>query len=291
MGGEAPKRLSKGGTMTFSRVTNLTPDDFKRHIENRREKDYLLIDVRQPHEYAEGHLPGSQLMPLMEFEANIYHLPQDRELIFYCHSGSRSKMAALLAEEAEVTEGAIIHLDGGMLAWEGGIASGMPKVEIFEGTLDDHAFMGRAMDLEKGAYRFYKGLIERYPDSTFTPVIADLVNAEEAHARLVYGFWRRNVPEAPPFKVVFEQMTGEIIEGGSRLEDALDRIGKVAVRQCLTVLEFSLDIEVAAYDLYRRLAETVSESSARDTFFAIAQAEKRHMMQLAAAVEDCGERA
>ncbi len=274
--------------MTTSRVTYLTPDDFRRHIENRREKDYLLIDVRQPHEYADGHLPGSQLMPLMEFEANLYHLPLDRELIFYCHSGSRSKMAALLAEEAEVTEGAIIHLEGGMLAWEGGIASDMPKVELFDGALDGDAYLGRAMELEKGAYRFYRGLMERYPDSPFSPVIANLVKAEEAHARMVYGFWRRQVPDAPPFEVVFDQMAGEIMEGGARLEDALDYIGNVSVRQCLTVLEFSLDIEIAAYDLYRRLADTVSESTARDTFFAIAQAEKRHMKQLAAAVENCG---
>lgn len=273
--------------MTAGRFIDLNPDGLRRLIASRREKTYLLIDVRQPHEYAEGHLPGAQPMPLLELESKLFDLPGDRELIVYCHTGSRSLMAADLIEAAEVTEKPVYHLTGGMVAWDGVAIADVPKVQFFEraGTAVD--LMARAMDLEKGAYRFYSALAERFPDESFSPVIRRLERAEEAHARMVYGFWRRLAPDPPNFESCFENLSGDILEGGMSLSDAIARIGQAAVRRCLTVIEFALEIEYAAYDLYRHMAETVSQDDAREVFFAIAQSEKAHMRQLAGALDGC----
>ncbi|MBT8367382.1 MAG: rhodanese-like domain-containing protein, partial [Deltaproteobacteria bacterium] len=74
----------------------LTADEFSEYLKNRKERDYLIIDVRQESEYELGHIPGAQLMPLAEVEARLYSLPTDRDLIFYCHNGGRSQWAASL---------------------------------------------------------------------------------------------------------------------------------------------------------------------------------------------------
>jgi rhodanese-related sulfurtransferase len=83
---------------------NLTAKELKKYRETQPEKHYLLIDVRQPSEYEQGHIPGARLMPLPEVESGLFSLPSDRDLIFYCQNGGRSQWAASLAGEGEVSQ-------------------------------------------------------------------------------------------------------------------------------------------------------------------------------------------
>ena len=62
----------------------LTAEEFDEYLEITKEKDYLLIDVRQESEYELGHIPGAKLMPLAEVETRLFSLPAERDLIFYC---------------------------------------------------------------------------------------------------------------------------------------------------------------------------------------------------------------
>jgi len=62
----------------------LAAEELRAFLENQPETSYLLIDVRQPSEYEQGHIPGAQLMPLPEVETRLFTLPSDRDLIFYC---------------------------------------------------------------------------------------------------------------------------------------------------------------------------------------------------------------
>ncbi len=59
----------------------------------RDEKDYIILDVRRPDEYAEGHIPGAINIPNEEIgTAEIAELPDKSQLILvYCRSGRRSK--------------------------------------------------------------------------------------------------------------------------------------------------------------------------------------------------------
>ena len=60
------------------------------------EKDYIILDVRRPDEYAEGHIPGAINVPNEEIgAADIAALPDKSQLILvYCRSGRRSKEAS-----------------------------------------------------------------------------------------------------------------------------------------------------------------------------------------------------
>jgi rhodanese-related sulfurtransferase len=74
----------------------------------------LVLDVRQPDEYVEGHVPGAVLIPLNELPARQNELPTDRPLLVICGSGPRSARAveALRAAGYDAT-----NVVGGTRAW------------------------------------------------------------------------------------------------------------------------------------------------------------------------------
>ena len=65
-------------------------EEARAYMTRGREKNYLLVDVRQPDEYAREHIPGAVLIPLGELPARQNELPPDRDILFYCRSGMRS---------------------------------------------------------------------------------------------------------------------------------------------------------------------------------------------------------
>jgi len=81
----------------------------------------LLVDVREPHEYAEVHAQDAQLLPLSEFEARYQDLPRDRPLVMICRSGARSARAGQFLLGQGYPE--VVNLEGGTLAW---VDAGLP---------------------------------------------------------------------------------------------------------------------------------------------------------------------
>ena len=75
-------------------IIEMTPEQLRQFIQHRHEKEFALIDVRQPGEYQQGHIPGARLIPLLELIRTMETLPRDKELIFYCRTGGRSMAAA-----------------------------------------------------------------------------------------------------------------------------------------------------------------------------------------------------
>lgn len=84
----------------------------------------LLVDVREPHEYAEVHAEGALLMPLSEFEARYAELPEGRDLVMICRSGARSARAGQYLLDKGYTS--VVNLGGGTLAWA---EQGLPTEE------------------------------------------------------------------------------------------------------------------------------------------------------------------
>jgi rhodanese-related sulfurtransferase len=80
----------------------------------RREAGALLIDVRQPDEYEDGHVPGALLVPLGDLARRIDEVPSDREVLVICRSGGRSLKAAEIMAAAGRRP---VNVAGGTLAW------------------------------------------------------------------------------------------------------------------------------------------------------------------------------
>jgi rhodanese-related sulfurtransferase len=80
----------------------------------------VLVDVREPWEYAEAHIAGSTLIPLDEVMRRRDELPDDAEVWLVCRTGNRSgQAAALLATFGHDA----INVTGGIVAW---MRSGRP---------------------------------------------------------------------------------------------------------------------------------------------------------------------
>lgn len=85
-------------------------------------KGAVLVDVREPHEWRNGHAPKARHIPLSQLSRRAKELPSHRQVIVICRSGSRSARAArmLSAQRDKVA-----HVKGGMGAW---VRSGLPVV-------------------------------------------------------------------------------------------------------------------------------------------------------------------
>ncbi|CAB1083138.1 hypothetical protein D1AOALGA4SA_10719 [Olavius algarvensis Delta 1 endosymbiont] len=266
---------------------SLTAEELDAYLKNHEEKDYLLIDVRQESEYELGHIPGALLMPLAEVETKLFSLPAERDLIFYCHNGGRSQWAASLVGEGEVCQKNVYHLMGGLLARTGRILPGYPKVELFDRSREPEQLLTIAMDLEKGAWRFYRYAMDSFADDPVHQIFEQMAIAEKGHAQLIYHFFQKFESNPPPFNILYDSLKGEILEGGQGLHDACRNLVKITANPCAEALDLALSIEYAAFDLYRAMAEQTDLSAARQTFLAIAQAEKGHMRALVRSIEKC----
>ena len=74
-----------------------------------------IVDVREPHEYDSGHVPGATLIPVNSVYARRAELPRDKDVLFICAVGQRSALAAEMAAAAGLTR--IFNIDGGTEAW------------------------------------------------------------------------------------------------------------------------------------------------------------------------------
>lgn len=268
-------------------IVALTPEKLHRFMERRHEKDFALIDVRQPGEYEDRHIPGAMLIPLPELVRTMEALPTDKELVFYCRSGGRSQAAITMVADEEIVSKTIYHLDGGLMAWDGRMAAGFPRVRLFEDSDSPGEMLRTAMNLEKGALNYYTRVHGQYADRPWSGVFADLARAERGHAGIVYGFLRRMEAAEEEFDAVFDGLPGQVLEGGISLEAALQKVAAVKGRICMHLIELALEIENQAYDLYRTMADRSGDNPAREAFLAIAQAEKGHMRSLAGAIDSC----
>jgi phage shock protein E len=85
--------------------------------------DVLILDVRTPGEFGEGHVPGAVNIPHNELATRLSELnsSSDRPIVLYCKSGRRADMAAKVLQGAGYTD--LHHLTGDMNAWK---AAGLP---------------------------------------------------------------------------------------------------------------------------------------------------------------------
>ena len=88
-----------------------------------RDSGAFILDVRQPEEWNEYHVPGSTLIPLAELASRVDELPQDQEIVIVCRSGNRSAQGRDILLGAGFTQ--VTSMAGGLAQWR---AAGYPTV-------------------------------------------------------------------------------------------------------------------------------------------------------------------
>jgi rhodanese-related sulfurtransferase len=85
----------------------------------------LLIDVREPAEYASERIHGALLYPLSTFDAAALPTDGTRRVVFHCGSGKRSLVAA--EKRLAAGQNHAPHMGGGILAWK---TAGLPVIAL-----------------------------------------------------------------------------------------------------------------------------------------------------------------
>ncbi len=107
-------------------LKNLDPQTVARRL---AENAILLVDVREPAEYAAERIAGSLLYPMSSFDPAALPDGPARPVVFLCGSGKRSAMAVAACEKAGLAIDN--HLQGGLQAWK---AAGLPVLKADPAT-------------------------------------------------------------------------------------------------------------------------------------------------------------
>lgn len=97
-------------------LTDVTVDE----LDVARKAGATVVDVRESDEYAAGHVPGAQLLPLSVLPVRMQDLPRSEPVFVVCQSGGRSAQAAQLLGQAGLD---VRNVVGGTSAW---VSSGRP---------------------------------------------------------------------------------------------------------------------------------------------------------------------
>ncbi|MCA1645821.1 MAG: MBL fold metallo-hydrolase, partial [Chloroflexi bacterium] len=93
-------------------VTDLTTAEAPAWL---KASDALVLDVREPAEYAAGHVPGAMSIPQADLALRLDDIPHDRDLLVVCEAGTRSLRAAKFLRQSGF--GRVTNLVGGTSAW------------------------------------------------------------------------------------------------------------------------------------------------------------------------------
>jgi adenylyltransferase/sulfurtransferase len=99
----------------LSQISEWTPQQLAGELKAGAEENLLLVDVREPHEWAAGRLPGSVHIPLGTLPHRLDEIPAGVTPVFICAAGGRSMAACRLLASARGRNA--INLDGGVMAW------------------------------------------------------------------------------------------------------------------------------------------------------------------------------
>lgn len=80
-------------------------------------KSIVVIDVREPGEFADGRIPSAKNIPLRDVQARAAEIPRDQEVVLVCRSGNRSEVAWEQLLKLGYTR--VHNMEGGMKAWQG----------------------------------------------------------------------------------------------------------------------------------------------------------------------------
>jgi sulfur-carrier protein adenylyltransferase/sulfurtransferase len=91
------------------------------------QRDFTLVDVREPNEYEINRIPGAVLIPKGEFLTGeaLEKLPQDKQIVLHCKSGVRSAEALAVVKGAGMSDA--VHVGGGVVAWVNQIDPSQPS--------------------------------------------------------------------------------------------------------------------------------------------------------------------
>jgi rhodanese-related sulfurtransferase/rubrerythrin len=263
----------------FSPVKSVNVNEAKKLIEEKKEGEVALVDVREPEEYEDGHLPGAQLVPLSSILEKLQELDSSKTTVTYCRSGNRSRSAAALMKTKGFSRA--YSMDGGILAWKGLVATGDYKSGLFllEGKETVEELISLAWSLEDGTRMFYEQTRDVVSDSEAKQIFTSLIKAEQKHKENLLNAYRQLQGEDISEEQFIKDTAKGYMESGIAVQDALSWL-KDKKRELQGLLEFSMQIETNSLDLYSKIISQIEDEKAKNVFHGLIEDEKSHLSRL-----------
>jgi len=246
---------------------NMSPEEAKTFMADRPRDSYQILDVRQPREYEQGHLPGALLMPVKEVTTRMAELDPEKPILVYCHSGVRSKAASQLLLAHGFKD--VYNMSGGIVAWRGDKAGGGESqgLEYFADREYPDVFQ-MAYAMEEGLRQLYLALADRAGDEQHRKLLMRLAVFEETHkARLAALF----APDG-----FSDSGKAGVVEGGFDQQQILAHFS-AQIATMRDILQLGMMLEAQALDLYSRLARRSDQGKSRELFEFLATEEAAHL--------------
>ena len=263
----------------FTPTEAMDSDEARKYMAEHSEGTYTLLDVRQPGEYEEDHIPGAKLVPLGDLKEGTQDLDPAKPTLVYCAIGGRSRVAAQLLSGRGFQE--VYNLSGGIKAYRGDKASGPQELnlDMVRGDESPEEMLKLAFGLEQALEIFYDKCLEQAEDKDLKDLFTKLEHVEAVHKKKIYDRYAALVENAPDMAAFEADMTSDVMEGGFQVKDFL-AANQPWLKSLLEVLELAMMLETQALDLYMRFAEKSQEEGTKKVLFTLADEEKAHLKSL-----------
>ena len=263
----------------FTRVESLTVDETKKIMDEGEQGTVTLLDVREPSEYEEGHIPGAEFMPLSGLQDSLRNLDVSGKIITYCRRGPRSKSAAALLKRHGCDD--VSYMDGGIDAWNGLVASGTYEAGLIllEGRETIEELLMLAWSLEDGTGMFYTQMRDLSDDDEAKQIFESLIKAEQMHKSKLSEAFRHIKGREITDDTVQDTSIRGYMEGGVSIEEVVSWIKKENA-SLQDILEISMQVETNSLDLYMKMLREVEDELAKKALNALIEEEKSHLSRL-----------
>lgn len=265
-------------------VRNVFPDDVEDFIREHQEGTYLLLDVRQPAEYEQAHLPGAKLIPLPQLADSLSQLDPGRPTIVYCAVGGRSRVAAQLLSHQGFQD--VRQLVGGIEGWNQPPAAGPREfhLQFMRGDETPLEMITLGYLFEEGLRKFHQMVLERSKDSELIALLSSLVKAEEGHKRTLLSL----IPEEERQQFLADMNASEgptVMEGGIDVDQFMAQ-NEPYLQSVTSYIQLAMMVETQALDLYLRMAQASHQEETRHILYKISNEEKAHLAALGDLMEE-----
>jgi adenylyltransferase/sulfurtransferase len=118
-----PRQAAAPAQETTMSEGEIDVTELKRKLD--RGDEFVLVDVREPHEYKIARIPGSKLVPLGEFASHLGEFDKNAEIVVHCKMGGRSARACGILRQAGFAN--VRNVVGGITAWSEKVDPTVPK--------------------------------------------------------------------------------------------------------------------------------------------------------------------
>ena len=148
-------------------------DEAKTFIDQHKEGDFNLIDVRQPKEYERDRIPGAKLIPLPELNDRLGEIDPAKPTIVYWAAGARSRAASQLLTGQGFED--VYNLSGGIKSWQGHRTAGPMDMgmALLTGDESPEEMLILAYGLEEGLKGFYESQVNKRDDEELNRLLSN----------------------------------------------------------------------------------------------------------------------